>query len=149
MMSVNTESKKQSMSSNKVPVLDTFPLRFPPFPVVLHSATIIPFQDFVPYGYKRVKLETGEEIEVDALAGLPTVKVLSEEEVARIIKDRKKRRNAGQSTDSTGRIVPWWEEWEEGENLRKTREPIDLYLYHSPCSHMGYSLSFIQAEKPH
>jgi len=149
MMSVNTESKKQSISSNKVPVLDTFPLRFPPFPVILHRDTIIPFQDFVPYGYKRVKLETGEEIEVDALAGLPTVKVLSEEEVARIIKDRKKRRNAGQSTDSTGRIVPWWEEWEEGENLRKTREPIDLYLYHSPCSHMGYSLSFIQAEKPH
>lgn len=80
----------------------------------------------MPYGYKRLRTEAGEEIEVDALGGLPTVKVLSEEEVVQRNKDRKRRRNAGQSTDATGRIVPWWEEWEEGENSRTTSEPIEL-----------------------
>ncbi|OAX37506.1 hypothetical protein K503DRAFT_857327 [Rhizopogon vinicolor AM-OR11-026] len=124
MSSTNTESKKQSVSPDKV--LDVFPLRFPPFPVAPHGVSIISFKDFSPYGYKRVKMETGEEIEVDALGGLPTVKVLSDEEVAQRNKDRKKRRNAGQSTDATGRIVPWWEEWEEGENSRETHEPMEL-----------------------
>ncbi|OJA19159.1 hypothetical protein AZE42_05387 [Rhizopogon vesiculosus] len=123
---MSSTSKKHSVSSDKVPVLDAFPLRFPPFPVAPHGVSIIPFKDFSPYGYKRVRMETGEDIEVDALGGLPTVKVLSDEEVAQKIKDRKKRRHAGQSTDATGRIVPWWEEWEEGENSRKTREPIQL-----------------------
>ncbi|KAG1860755.1 hypothetical protein F4604DRAFT_2034969 [Suillus subluteus] len=63
---------------------------------------------------------SGEEIEVGALGGLPTLKVLSEEEVIQRNKDRKWHRNAGQSTDATGRIVPWWEEWEEGEKPHRS-----------------------------
>ncbi|KAG1731195.1 uncharacterized protein EDB91DRAFT_1154923 [Suillus paluster] len=109
-----------------MPSSNIFPPSFPPFPAVPHGVTIIPFEDFMPYGYKRITTETGEEIEVDALGGLPTVKVLSDEEVIQRNKDRKRRRNAGQSADATGRIVPWWEEWEEGENTRTTSEPIEL-----------------------
>jgi hypothetical protein len=147
MISINTESER-AVSSSKVSVLDVFPLKFPPFPVVPDGISIVPFKDFSPYGYKRVKMQTGEEIEVDALGGLPTVKVFSEEEAAQRIKDRKKRRNAGQSTDATGRIVPWWEEWEEGENLRKTREPMELYFY--PFSLLdACSFSFTQEKEPH
>jgi hypothetical protein len=126
-MAINPESKKQSVSSGKTSGPKNSPT-FPPFPAVPHGVTIIPFKDFTPYGYKRLRTETGEEIEVDALGGLPTVKVLSEEEVVQRNKDRKRRRNAGQSADATGRIVPWWEEWEEGESSRTTSEPIELYL---------------------
>jgi hypothetical protein len=124
-MAINPESKKQSVSSGKTSGPKNSPT-FPPFPAVPHGVTIIPFKDFTPYGYKRLITETGEEIEVDALGGLPTVKVLSEEEVVQRNKDRKRRRNAGQSADATGRIVPWWEEWEEGESSRTMSEPIEL-----------------------
>jgi len=131
---MNTESEKRAVSSTKVPTLDVtvFPIRFPPFPAVPQGISIVPFKDFVPCGYKRIRTQAGEEIEVDVFGGLPTVKVLSEEEAAQRIKDRKKRRNAGQSTDATGRIVPWWEEWEEGESSRRTRESMELYLYPFP-----------------
>jgi hypothetical protein len=136
--------EKQTVSSGKVQALDVFPLRFPPFPTIPNGISIIPFKDFVPYGYKRIKMDTGEEIEVDALGGLPTVKVLSDEEVAQKIKDYKKRRNAGQSTDATGRIVPWWEEWEEAENSRITREPMELCLCPFSLLNAKYSFLFIR-----
>lgn len=123
---INPEFKQQSVAFDKMPGPNDFPSSFPPFPAVPDGVTIIPFKDFMPYGYKRIKTETGEEIEVDALGSLPTVKVLSDEEVVQRNKDRRRRRNAGQSADATGRIVPWWEEWEEGENTRTTGEPIDL-----------------------
>lgn len=125
-MAINSEFKKQSVSFKKTSGPKDLTPTFPPFPVPPHGVTIIPFKDFTPYGYKRLRTETGEEIEVDALGGLPTVKVLSDEEVVQRNKDRKRRRNAGQSADATGRIVPWWEEWEEGENSRTTSEPIEL-----------------------
>lgn len=125
-MAINPEFKNQSVSFKKTSGPKDLTPTFPPFPAVPHGVTIIPFKDFTPYGYKRLKTETGEEIEVDALGGLPTVKVLSDEEVVQRNKDRKRRRNAGQSADATGRIVPWWEEWEEGENSRTTSEPIEL-----------------------
>lgn len=125
-MAINLESKKQPVSFDKTSGCKGLPPTFPPFPAIPHGVTIIPFKDFRPYGYKRLETETGEEIEVDALGGLPTVKVLSDEEVVQRNKDRKRRRNAGQSADATGRIVPWWEEWEEGENARTTSEPIEL-----------------------
>ncbi|KAG2049478.1 hypothetical protein BDR06DRAFT_961439 [Suillus hirtellus] len=125
-MAINPESKKQSVSFHKKSGPKDLPPTFPPFPAAPHGVTIIPFKDFTPYGYKRLRTETGEEIEVDALGGLPTVKVLSDEEVIQRNKDRRRRRNAGQSADATGRIVPWWEEWEEGESSRTTSEPIEL-----------------------
>ncbi|KAG2131259.1 uncharacterized protein EDB93DRAFT_944371 [Suillus bovinus] len=123
---ISSESKKPTVSFDKKSGPRVLPPIFPPFPAVPHGVTIIPFKDFTPYGYKRLRTETGEEIEVDALGGLPTVKVLSEEEVIQRNKDRRRRRNAGQSADATGRIVPWWEEWEEGENSRTTSEPMEL-----------------------
>lgn len=123
---MNPESEKQSLSFDKTSASKDLPPTFPPFPAAPQGVTIIPFRDFTPYGYKRLRTKTGEEIEVDALGGLPTVKVLSDEEVVQRNKDRRRRRNAGQSADATGRIVPWWEEWEEGESLRTTSEPIEL-----------------------
>ncbi|KAG1879720.1 hypothetical protein F4604DRAFT_1751201 [Suillus subluteus] len=110
-MAINPESKKQSVSFGKTSGPNDLPPSFPPFPAVPHGVTIILFKDFTPYGYKRL--------------GTDTIWRRNRKVIQRN-KDRKRRRNAGQSTDATGRIVPWWEEWEEGKNLRTTSEPIEL-----------------------
>ncbi|KAG6375858.1 hypothetical protein JVT61DRAFT_2718 [Boletus reticuloceps] len=73
--------------------------RFPPFPAPPEGVTIVPFSVFKPEGYRRVTDPSGgESIEVDAWAGIPTVK--------------------GNATDPDGKLIPWWQEWEEGEALR-------------------------------
>lgn len=90
------------------------------FPPVPPGIVITPFSEFIPAGYARAVDEHGNDIEVDAYAGLPTVRIATEEEVLQRRKDRKKRRHAGQCTDATGRLVPWWEEWERGEHERTT-----------------------------
>ncbi|KAH7924673.1 hypothetical protein BV22DRAFT_1120038 [Leucogyrophana mollusca] len=108
-------------------VTTELPPKYPPFPTVPEGAVIIPFKDFAPSGYRRIASASGDgsEIEVDGY-GIPTVKVVSEEEARQRSKDRKRRRNAGQSTDANGRIVPWWEEWEEGESTRTSSYPSKL-----------------------
>ena len=62
--------------------------------------------------------ERGTVIEVDAHAGLPTVKLATEKEALQRQKERKNRRHAGQCTDANGRFIPWWEKWEQGEHER-------------------------------
>ncbi|KIJ63384.1 hypothetical protein HYDPIDRAFT_156232 [Hydnomerulius pinastri MD-312] len=109
---------KKSITIVSAPAVDELSLRFPPFPAPPQGVAILPFKDFKAFGYKRVANESGQEIEVDAFAGQPTAKVASEEEAAQRRKDKKKRKNAGQSTDANGRLIPWWEEWEESESSR-------------------------------
>ncbi|KAF9228976.1 hypothetical protein BS17DRAFT_745166 [Gyrodon lividus] len=65
-------------------------------------------------------IEAGEEVEVDGFAGLPTVKVLNEVEASQKRKKSKKHRTAGRTMDPNGRLIPWWQEWEEGEVFRTT-----------------------------
>lgn len=96
--------------------------RFPPFPAPPEGVTIVPFSMFVPAGYRCVTDPSGDLIEVDAWVGIPTVRVLNEEEAARKRKANRKRRNAGKAMDTEGRLIPWWEEWEEGEALRATSD---------------------------
>ncbi|EGN96445.1 hypothetical protein SERLA73DRAFT_154758 [Serpula lacrymans var. lacrymans S7.3] len=96
-------------------------MRFPPFPPVPDGVTITPFEAFVPSGYKQSAPDSG--VEVDS-CDIPTVKIDTEEEVIKKRKDKKRRRNAGQGTDASGRLVPWWEEWEEGEESRTTSYPF-------------------------
>lgn len=91
---------------------------FPPFPTPREGATIVPFNEFVPRGYTFTTDLSGQTIEVDVWAGIPTIKVLNEQEAAQRRKSKKKRRNAGTAKDATGRLIPWWEEWEEGEATR-------------------------------
>lgn len=93
--------------------------RFPPFPVQPDGVAIVPFSAFTPAGYTTAP---SGDIEVDAWAGIPTVKVLNEQEVSQIRKAKKRRKNAGHATDAAGRLIPWWEEWEEGEAQRATSE---------------------------
>ncbi|KAG9318022.1 hypothetical protein JVU11DRAFT_85 [Chiua virens] len=96
--------------------------RFPPFPAPPDGAEIVPLSAFVPVGYRWETTPSGETIEVDAWAGIPTVKVLNEEESAKKRKAKRRRRNAGNAFDAEGKLIPWWEEWEEGEDARTMNE---------------------------
>jgi len=92
--------------SHLLPCHDTNgPTRFPPLPHLVSS-----HHHFIPAGYACTV--------VDAHAGLPTVKLATEEEALQRQKERKKRRHAGQCTDASGRFIPWWEEWEQGKHER-------------------------------
>ncbi|KAG8217151.1 hypothetical protein J3R82DRAFT_5210 [Butyriboletus roseoflavus] len=96
--------------------------RFPPFPAPPEGVMIVPFSAFAPAGYLRVTDPSGVLIEVDGWAKIPTVKVSNEEEAAQKRKARRKQRNAGNTMDAEGKLIPWWEEWEEGEALRAMTE---------------------------
>ncbi|KAF8548126.1 hypothetical protein OG21DRAFT_1489645 [Imleria badia] len=96
---------------------------FPPFPAPPEGVTIVPFSTFSPAGYQRDTDSSGDPIEVDAWAGIPTVKVLNESEASQKRKSKKKRKTAGNAVDAEGRLIPWWKEWEEGEALRALSEP--------------------------
>jgi hypothetical protein len=108
-------------STTETATVDEFLYRFPPFPTAPVGVAIVPFSAFVPAGYRRVTDPSGGE--VDAWVGIPTVKLLSDEETAQRRKAKKRRRNAGNAMDAEGRLIPWWEEWEEGEPLRAVSEP--------------------------
>ena len=96
---------------------------FPPFPATPEGVTIVPFSTFSPVGYRCVSDASGHPIEVDAWAEIPTIKVLNEEEASQKRRAKKKRRNAGNAVDAEGRLIPWWEEWEEGETERAMSVP--------------------------
>ncbi|KIK93572.1 hypothetical protein PAXRUDRAFT_33996 [Paxillus rubicundulus Ve08.2h10] len=120
-MSTNSiDENQKSVVIEGVSAGDELSLRFPPFPPLPDGVTIVPFNEFKVAGYNRITIEAGEEVEVDGFAGLPTIKVLNEEEARQKRKAKKKRRTAGCATDESGRLIPWWEEWEEGEALRTT-----------------------------
>ncbi|KAI6027177.1 hypothetical protein EDC04DRAFT_2573166, partial [Pisolithus marmoratus] len=98
--------------------MSTLHFRFPPFPLPPPDISITPFAQFAPQGYVRLRTSNGHMIEVDASARVPTLKIDTEEEVARKKKEKKKKRCAGRCMDENGRLVPWWEEWELGEEQR-------------------------------
>lgn len=92
--------------------------QFPPFPFPPLNASILPFSQFSPQGYAHVSAPNGDTIEVDAFAQLPTLKIDTEEEAIKKKKEKKRRRCAGRCADESGKVVPWWEEWEMGEEQR-------------------------------
>ncbi|GJJ06873.1 hypothetical protein Clacol_001069 [Clathrus columnatus] len=90
--------------------------KFPPFvKTTITGSTTVPFTAFKPNGL-RVLLDLDEE-QVDGL-GIPTVQLEVKHEPGG--KDAKKKRKYKKKLDVTfERRVMWWEDWEEGENLRR------------------------------
>lgn len=110
--------------------MSTFHFKFPPFPSAPSDTSITPFARFSPQGYIRVRTPDGDSIELDAFAHLPTLKIDTEEEVARKKKEKKKRRCAGRCVDENGKLVPWWEEWEAEEEQRGLSfDPVEGMSY--------------------
>ncbi|EIW76399.1 hypothetical protein CONPUDRAFT_84977 [Coniophora puteana RWD-64-598 SS2] len=129
-------------------------LRFPPFPPVPDGATIVPFIQFRASGIQVTCIplpENGgaeDDIERDAL-GVPTVELAKYHDTDAPKTDARKRRVAkaphrfhfgsgggkgkkGKSkgsaavVDQNGNAVPWYEEWEAGEQFQHTSAGQDL-----------------------
>ncbi|KAJ7654916.1 hypothetical protein B0H17DRAFT_1338146 [Mycena rosella] len=96
---------------------DSRRFRFPPFPAVPEGVTIIPFKDFQERG---IQVFVGaDEVERDGL-GIPTVplRVKHDTDVSKTDPNRKKKSAKELIAARPGFRKEWWEDWEEGEDLR-------------------------------
>ncbi|KAG1877423.1 hypothetical protein F4604DRAFT_1757510 [Suillus subluteus] len=109
---------------------------FPPFPKPPSGVTLIPFKDFRARGiqlFGEVVVGPNEEdMELDGL-GIPTVELrvkhLTDECKSNTRKRKRKKKTAAAEGVPT-RKVPWYEEWEEGEDLRITKGKFDSNMSH-------------------
>ena len=148
-MSTETQNQDQATSSATDPTSATLPappveapwLTFPPFPEPPEGVTIIPFSQFKPNGlFIRMDEEDGPEI--DPL-GIPTVTLgvkhaLTEEEQAR---KRKKKKTATKTAGGVVKKLLWFEEWEEGEHVRRCI--VNPYAYSLYTFILFFSVSML------
>ena len=104
-------------------------LKFPPFPVPPPGKTILPFTEFKPSGIHIAPDENTKEL--DGL-GIPTVALRVRHDLTET--ERKKKRKVKSRTvagpGGQVRRLTWWEEWEQGESLRKMfpNECVPVFL---------------------
>lgn len=124
-------------ASNTIQTLAQEPpfLKFPPFPEPPPGVTIMPFKDFKPRGIqlfsepKKAKDGAGddEDAELDAL-GIPTVELRvkhATDECKSNSRKKRKKKKAAVAEAVPVKKLPWYEEWEEGEDLRVTKVRYD------------------------
>ncbi|KAJ7814172.1 hypothetical protein B0H14DRAFT_2851108 [Mycena olivaceomarginata] len=101
-----------------------FKHRFPPFPSVPEGVIIVPFKDFKENGIQIFEGE--DEVERDGL-GIPTVplRVKHDTDISKTNPDRAKKREMRGTFRKE-----WWQDWEEGEDLRN-HGPYDILLTRS------------------
>ncbi|KAG8219055.1 hypothetical protein J3R82DRAFT_4811 [Butyriboletus roseoflavus] len=134
-------------ASNTIPTLEQDPplLKFPPFPEPPPGVTIMPFKNFKPRGIqlfsepKKGGNDAAEEedAELDAL-GIPTVelRVKHTTDVCKSNSRKKRKKKKATGIDAVPvKKSPWYEEWEEGEDLRVTKvryepniSPVDRFF---------------------
>lgn len=110
-------------------------ITFPPFPKPPPGVTLIPFKDFRARGIQLFEVVGGqneEDMELDGL-GIPTVELRvkhSTDECKSNTRKRKRKKKTAGVDSAPARKVPWYEEWEEGEDLRITKGKFDLNISH-------------------
>ncbi|CDO69572.1 hypothetical protein BN946_scf184759.g12 [Trametes cinnabarina] len=102
-------------------------LTFPPFPQPPPGVDLIPFSAFKPAGI-QLATEPAEpgDVERDGL-GIPTVTLRVHHDLTAMEK-RKRKKPTKVGKDGVVRRAMWYEEWAEGEELRRTAGPIDPSL---------------------
>jgi hypothetical protein len=122
------------MSTNQTPVTpapEVPLLTFPPFPEVPADSGLVPFKDFKPAGI-QISVSGDNEIEIDGL-GIPTVelRVKHDTDEPKTGKKKKKKSKSAKTGGVDGEPVKrltWWEEWEEGEDLRVYNAGYSSYV---------------------
>ncbi|KAJ6483717.1 hypothetical protein C8R47DRAFT_1131733 [Mycena vitilis] len=97
---------------------DSHKFRFPPFPEVPAGVTITAFKDFKEHGIQV--FETEDDIEKDGL-GIPTIPLRTKHDTDfSKTNPNRKRKTAKEMAAARGPGFrkQWWEDWEEGEDLR-------------------------------
>ncbi|TFK43955.1 hypothetical protein BDQ12DRAFT_675853 [Crucibulum laeve] len=131
-MAVPQDQEKSIPSATRIKPKDGPIIKYPPFPPVPQGATIIPFKDFKEAGIQIFSSDDGEE--VDGL-GVPTVTLRVPHETDECKSDAKRKRHQAAEPPAAmppSRTMPssrphrvymrreWWEQWDEGEDLRVT-----------------------------
>jgi hypothetical protein len=102
-------------------------ITFPPFPKPPPGVTLIPFKDFRARGIQLfaevVGRQNEEDIELNGL-GIPTVELHVKHSTDECKSNTRKKKTAAVE-GAPARKVPWYEEWEEGEDLRITKGKFD------------------------
>lgn len=104
-------------------------LTFPPFPA-LPPGSLCAFKDFKPSGIQIV-VEGEEELERDGLGILTVelkVKHATDETKSGKKKKKKKSKVVANDNGEPARKLTWWEEWEEGEDLRVSSSAYSPYV---------------------
>jgi hypothetical protein len=120
-------------------------LTFPPFPPIAEGHKLIPFKDFKPSGIQMFPGEGEGEIELDGL-GIPTVELRvkhdADEPKTGKRKGKKKKKIIETVDGEPVRRLTWWEEWEEGEDLR-----VSNFGYSSYVFYMHMCFQFVLSDK--
>jgi hypothetical protein len=119
-------------AANTITTTEEMPfIIFPPFPTPPPGVTLIPFKDFRPRGIQLFSEATGgldeEDMELDGI-GIPTVELRVKHSTDECKSNTRKRKRKKKTTAADGipaKKLPWYEEWEEGEDLRITKEKFD------------------------
>ena len=95
-------------------------ITFPPFPAPPAGKRIIPFTEFKASGIQIAIDPEQDHVELDGI-GVPTVALRVKHGLTEM-EQRKKRKGKKTALGPNGQVrrIPWWEEWEDGENLRTT-----------------------------
>ncbi len=136
--------------------MTTHALRFPPFPQVPPGVVITPFSQFRECGI-QIEFGAGDgDIELDG-RGIPTLELRTKHDTDESKSEARKRKKTRQrqredeeqrarqraanntsapktpATLGKPLIKEWWQDWEEGENLR--RSTVSLYVTRLPTGH--------------
>ncbi|KAK6981102.1 hypothetical protein R3P38DRAFT_3293842 [Favolaschia claudopus] len=113
-MSMSTASKPTHTSAPPPPA-QNHKFTFPPFPAVPEGVTLIPFKDFKEHGIQPFLGD--DEIERDGL-GIPTIALRTKHDTD--VSKTNPTKSAMKKTATRNGFwrKEWWEDWEEGEDLR-------------------------------
>lgn len=130
-------SVPEPTASNTIQMLAQEPpfIKFPPFPEPPPGVAIMSFKDFKPRGIQLFSepkkggrdAEDEEDAELDAL-GIPTVELRikhATDECKSNTRKKRKKKKATVVEPVLAKKLRWYEEWEEGEDLRVTRVRYD------------------------
>ncbi|KIK81810.1 hypothetical protein PAXRUDRAFT_832598 [Paxillus rubicundulus Ve08.2h10] len=134
------------------PELDPPFIKFPPFPKPPEGVTIMPFKDFKARGiqlFSESKQPEDDEDELDAL-GIPTVelRIKHATDACKSItrKKRKKKKSAMMTEAVPVKKLAWYDEWEEGEDLRVAKGKYDRSI--SPADRFFQSAYDFRTGRP-
>ncbi|KAF7352129.1 hypothetical protein MVEN_01176000 [Mycena venus] len=99
----------------------SFKYSYPPFPSVPEGVTIVPFKDFKEHGIPV--FEGDDDVEKDGL-GIPTIQLRVKHDTDYSKTNPNRKRKTGRELRGAFR-KEWWEDWEEGEDLRN-HGPYDV-----------------------
>ncbi|KIJ13310.1 hypothetical protein PAXINDRAFT_100774 [Paxillus involutus ATCC 200175] len=151
-MSVSEPTTSNTIPTHPQAELEPPFIKFPPFPKPPEGVTIMPFKNFKARGiqlFSESRQLGDDEDELDAL-GIPTVELrikhATDECKSSTRKKRKKKKNAMMAEALPVKKLAWYDEWQEGEDLRVVKGKYDRNI--SPADRFFQSAYDFRTGRP-